>query len=235
MAGDGVTLLPPPKIKPYLTYSFAVHCLLAIGALRLYSGIATKANPVYTIDFVGPTATIITAGPASSSRNSAPPPPGPSADPDEFGRAGHHKKHTARSKPSLLRGFHEKVQPVAETEAPKETEAPAEAPTAATPGDQGIATDMPNFPYPWYISQVRASLWSQWSSRMPKQSGEAVIQFSILPNGNIVDLRTEVSSGDSGFDLAAMSAVQDAAPYAPLPKGFADPFLKIHVTLKSKS
>ena len=68
---------------------------------------------------------------------------------------------------------------------------------------------------------------------MPKDKGECTAAFSILPNGRFTDLRTEESSGDPAFDLAALSAVQDAAPYPPLPKGFKDPFLKIHVTFKT--
>jgi TonB family protein len=69
---------------------------------------------------------------------------------------------------------------------------------------------------------------------MPKEQGEAVIVFSILPNGSVVDLRAEESSGSSAFDLTAESAVQDAAPFAPLPREFPEPFLKVHVTLKSQ-
>ena len=68
---------------------------------------------------------------------------------------------------------------------------------------------------------------------MPKQAGEAIVVFTLLPTGQMVDLRIESSSGDPGFDLAALGSVKDASPYPPLPRGFAEPFLKIHVTLKS--
>ena len=68
---------------------------------------------------------------------------------------------------------------------------------------------------------------------MPKDTGECVVVFTLLRNGGIVDLRTEESAGGSAFDLTALSAVQDGAPYPPLPRGFKDPFLKIHVTLKT--
>ncbi len=111
---------------------------------------------------------------------------------------------------------------------------PPEPAPGATPGEGGITTDMPNFPYPWYIIQLRASLWAQWLARMPKEAGQCVVVFTLIPNGSVVDLRTEESSSDSSFDLTALSAVQDAAPYPPLPRGFSEPFLKIHVTLKSQ-
>jgi TonB family protein len=93
---------------------------------------------------------------------------------------------------------------------------------------------MPNFPYPWYISQVRAGLWAKWSARKPAQPEECIVEFSIMPGGQIVDVRDEETSGDAAFDLAAMGAAQDAAPFPPLPRDFKEPFLKIHVTLKSQ-
>ena len=63
--------------------------------------------------------------------------------------------------------------------------------------------------------------------------GQCVVVFTLLPNGSLVDLRSEESSGDPTIDLAALGAVQDGAPYPPLPRGFKDPFLKIHLTLKT--
>ena len=96
-----------------------------------------------------------------------------------------------------------------------------------------MSADMPNFPYPWYIAQVRSALWAHWSQRMPHEKGGCTVVFTLLRNGAVTDLRTEDSSGDGSFDLAAMGAVQDAGPYPALPSGFPDPFLKIHVTLKS--
>ncbi len=76
---------------------------------------------------------------------------------------------------------------------------------AGMPGDAaGVATDLPNFPYPWYISQMRQMLWAAWQKRMPPASGEGVVMFAIVRNGAFTDLRMESSSGDSAFDQAAM-------------------------------
>lgn len=107
---------------------------------------------------------------------------------------------------------------------------------AGMPGSAaGIATDMPNFPYPWYISQVRQMLWAAWQKRMPAESGEGVVVFSIMRNGAFTDLRMESSSGDASFDEAALDAVQAAAPFPALPSDFGESFLKIHLTLKSEA
>ena len=211
--------------------------------LRLFHGAAGRSQSVYTIDFVGPPAAVVTNTPSAPAGGakpeiqapSSPSKPPPRTDFDEFGRRRRRRNSFVLPRPSLLRGFKEK--PRTETQTPQNItaspEAPAASPIATGAGQAGVATDMPNFPYPWYISQVRQGLWNQWSSRMPQEKGECVVVFSLLPNGSLVDLRTEVSSGDVAFDLTALSVVQDASPFAPLPQGFKEPFLKIHVTLKN--
>lgn len=224
-------------LKPYLNRSIALHGAALLAAGFLYGrNLVPKSNPVYTIDFVGPSAVIQKAGgPAAtaSAEEAAQPKLQPQADFDEFGRRKKRKKGMALPRPSLLRGWKDK--PTALPATPQAASPAAVAPDpGGTPGEGGITTDMPNFPYPWYISQLRASLWAQWLSRMPKDPGECVVVFTLMPNGSVVDLRTEESSGDSSFDLTALSAVQDAAPYPPLPRGFSEPFLKIHVTLKAQ-
>ncbi len=224
----------PAGLRPYLTYSLGLHLGGAALALMLYRGVTAKPAAVYMIDFVGPSALIIdSAGLAQPGKPAAA--PAPQSEAAEFATRRHRSAPLPR--PSLLRGWHEKRAPAA----PQRAAAPASAARsspgngaqAGTPGQAGVATDLPNFPYPWYISQIRQILWNQWSARMPKDTGECVVVFTLLRNGGIVDLRTEESAGDSAFDLTALSAVQDGAPYPPLPRGFQDPFLKIHVTLKT--
>lgn len=229
----------PRALNAYLASSLALHLLVAAGFLRLWPAGLRKPAAVYTVDFVGPSATILSAAPKASESATpalqapaAPAAPAPQAEFDEFGRRKRRRRQLVLPRPSLLRGFRERPQEPPPSAAPAQP-AP-QAPAAGPPGEAGVATDMPNFPYPWYISQVRSALWNQWSSHMPKERGECVVVFALLPNGRVVDLRTEVSSGDAAFDLTALSVVQDAGPYPPLPRGFREPFLKIHVTLKSR-
>lgn len=249
-AAGGAALLsrlkPAPELRPYLTYSLGLHFALAAvlaGAMRWTGG--SKAAAVYTIDFVGGPTTVTSGsasvGAAPKAADLAPPTAvdrTPQRDVDEFGRK-RRKGPFVLPRPSLLRGSPEKAPEPAKSDAPPSAQASGQASSGAGAaggsgaGDAGVSADMPNFPYPWYITQVRQALWNLWSSRMPRFAGETVIVFSILPNGSIVDLRTEVSSGDGAFDLTALGAVQDAAPFPRLPTGFAEPFLKIHVTLKS--
>lgn len=239
-------LTPAPELRPYLWYSLGLHLALAAAVLGGLPFKTASTAQVYTIDFVGgPTTVTSSQGggaqpeaktePKKEETISAKTPQGKEFD--EFGRRKK-KGPFVLPRPSLLRGLTKKP---AKEEAPAgETKGTGES-SAAKPssgggagaGDAGVSADMPNFPYPWYITQVRQALWNLWSQRMPRSGGEAVVVFSILPNGSIVDLRTEESSGDPAFDIAALGAAQDAAPFPPLPRGFTEPFLKIHVTLKS--
>ncbi|OGR82426.1 MAG: hypothetical protein A3J74_07985 [Elusimicrobia bacterium RIFCSPHIGHO2_02_FULL_57_9] len=220
----------PGGVCPYLGYSFGLHACAVIVAFNIFSGVSKPASPVYTIDFVGPSAMIMKSdgAPSAAPIKTAEPPPA-QTEVDEFGRK--RRKAFALPRPSLLRGWREK--PLPKPSAAVAVPIGAAASSGSGGGETSVATDMPNFPYPWYISQVRSSLWNQWSARMPKEQGECAVVFTIMPDGRLVDLRTESSSGDSAFDLAALGAVQDSAPFPPLPRGFSEPFLKIHVTLKS--
>jgi len=233
-------------LKPYLARSLGLHA----AALAAFLLIGTHSRPhpqnVYMIDFVGPSATIMSAGPKSAA---APPAPEKTAarpgavaaqvDPDSIGK---HAGPAALPRPSLLGGAHDENKepslPAPGTslagQAPKSA-ASAPAAGASGPAGAGVATDLPNFPYPWYISQVRLMLWQSWQRRMPGLDASGAIAFSILPDGSITDLSVESSSGDSDFDSLALKSVQDAAPFPPLPKDFHEPFLKIHLTLKSEA
>ena len=247
MTPAGVETFVPQSIKPYLTYSVALHIFAAAAALKFAAGFSGAPSQIYNIDFVGPSATIQSIAVQEAAAPTATTAPQPSAevkpppensDFDEFGRRKH--KLFVLPRPSLLKGFQAQKEEPATEEVPADKPAPTASASAASgsggggaPG-AGIATDMPNFPYPWYISQVRSALWNQWSSRMPKVTGQCVIVFSIRPNGTVVDMRAEESSGDGAFDLTAMSAVQDAAHFPALPKGFKEHFLKVHITLRSQ-
>ncbi len=225
-------------LKPYLARSGGLHAAVLIAAAFYVPSALKKADKVYMIDFVGGPPVIQSAGP-SAPPQTAPDPqpaqPAQQADADTFAT----KKHgaVALPRPSLLRGWIDrKSPPKPSMAAGPETAAPSAGAAAGMPGNAaGIETDMPNFPFPWYISQVRQMLWAQWQKNMPASSGEGVVVFAIVRNGAFTDLRMESSSGDGDFDSAAIASVQAAAPFPALPSAFGEPFLKIHLTLKSEA
>lgn len=226
-------------LKPYLTRSAAVHAAALLAFAFLIRNGVPKADKVYMIDFVGPSASVVSAGPASSASRTpeaASSKTGPQTDQDSISTAK--KGPAVLPRPSLLKGWKES----ATATPPKPSLGNGQASSAtggepsATPGaSAGVATDLPNFPYPWYISQVRLMLWQAWQKKMPRVAGEGVVSFAILRNGAYTDLRMESSGGDSEFDEAALASVQAAAPFPALPSDFAEPFLKIHLTLKSEN
>lgn len=102
-------------------------------------------------------------------------------------------------------------------------------------GINAVRASFTNFPYPWYITQVRNSLWAQWSKRMPKTSGlSTLVSFNIDRYGAIYGVQVEKSSGNDSYDYAATSAVQNSAPYPPLPKGFGKDILTVTVEFKNE-
>jgi TonB family protein len=226
-------------LKPYLQRSAAAHAVLLLTALFVFPKSALKADKVYMIDFVGGT-TLQSAGaretPTAAAAAAANPKLGPQTDPDSIS-TDRRRGPVALPRPSLLKGWTEpKPDEKPAASAGTATNAPASAPgPGGTAGaSAGVSTDLPNFPYPWYISQIRLMLWQAWQRRMPRYPGEGVVVFSIMRNGAFTDLRLEESSGDSAFDSAALESVAAAAPFPALPSDFREQFLKIHLALRSE-
>jgi periplasmic protein TonB len=83
-----------------------------------------------------------------------------------------------------------------------------------------VGFDNPNFKHSYYIDQMTAMLAAQW--QRPALGGEvtALVHFTIRKDGVVSDIRLVESSGYSSFDLAALRAVQQAAPFPPLPHSY---------------
>lgn len=78
----------------------------------------------------------------------------------------------------------------------------------------------PNFNYGYYIDRLLQQIDAEWAR--PALGGEvkAVIYFRIQRGGAIEDLRVAESSGYNSFDIAALRAVQNAAPFPALPASY---------------
>ena len=83
-----------------------------------------------------------------------------------------------------------------------------------------VGFDNPNFKHSYYVDQMTAMLAAQW--QRPALGGEvtALVHFTIRKDGAVSDIRLVESSGYSSFDLAALRAVQQAAPFPPLPQSY---------------
>jgi protein TonB len=99
----------------------------------------------------------------------------------------------------------------------------------ATFGASGVGIEDPNFRYTYYVDQLAAMISSFWTR--PPIGGEiqAVVAFRIRRDGAISDPRIVQSSGFSSFDLAALRAVQQAAPFPRLPQTYKEESVGVNV------
>lgn len=70
-----------------------------------------------------------------------------------------------------------------------------------------------------YMKDMKKAIQAKWQPPRGIVKKTIVAVFSIQRNGNIVEADIVESSGDAGIDQAALKALKDASPLAPLPKG----------------
>lgn len=241
----------------YFASSFGLHCMLAV-LLMIGLGPGVKdAKTTYTIDFIG-NSKVQSMQAQSAAQAASPAAAAPKEEvKKEVANAPEPKPAETKKAPKAYDSKQEisaKKQPKKkETPAPKplaapsvleESESPAKTdvkPSGNDTDDSGafeggnIQTDFATFPYPWYITQVRNSLWSEWEKRRPQGvARSAMITFAIARDGKIKDLKVEKSSGDDSFDFSAKSAVINAGPFPPLPMLYEKDELTVTLELKQE-
>jgi len=115
------------------------------------------------------------------------------------------------------------------------------APTTGSPtghprttGTLGSAVTLDNldFTYGYYVDRMVAVIREHW--RRPSLGGkvEAVVSFRVHRDGRVTGVKIAASSGYSGYDLAAVRAVQSAAPLPPLPRGYKESSLGVRLIFR---
>lgn len=234
----------------YLAYSGGVHALLFLLVFLVMLPAGKKPSATYTIDFIGSGKVVATTGqeakaPAPAQKPKAPEVKAPAVT------------DTASQQPAakpVKKAYASKSEIAAKKQAVKKkpAAAPLAAPSILEEGEgekddslqaskegefQGgnIQTDFANFPYPWYITQVRNSLWIEWEKRRPAGNVlSALVSFSIARDGKIKNVTVQRSSGDDTYDFAASSAVINAGPFAPLPMYYEKDELTVAVEFKQE-
>ena len=88
------------------------------------------------------------------------------------------------------------------------------------------------FPHAYYVDLLRNRISSSWYSSLvaPGLKGKYVtgVHFIIGRDGRISDLQVERPSGIASLDLSARRAIENAAPFAPLPNDFSSQYLVVH-------
>ena len=165
----------------YFAISGGLHVLAALFLLLLLAPSAKKASATYTIDFIGSGKVVATTGQEAS----APKAPKavvqapavakeaqPKAEPAKTAK----KAYASKSEITAKKQSAKKAKPSAPLAAPSvldESQAGGQSAESAEAAKEGqfaggnIQTDFANFPYPWYITQVRNSLWIEWEKRRP--------------------------------------------------------------------
>ena len=212
-------------INKYTAISGGLHVLAALFLLLALAPSAKKASATYTIDFIGSGKVIATTGQEAA----APKAPKAAVQAPAPAKEAEVKKEEAKPAP--------KAEPLG---APSvlDDEPAGKGGESAKEGEfagGNIQTDFANFPYPWYITQVRNSLWIEWEKRRPAGSTlAALVTFAIARDGKVKDLKVERKSGDDTFDFAASSAVINAGPFAPLPMYYEKDELTVSVEFKQE-
>ena len=100
-------------------------------------------------------------------------------------------------------------------------------------GGGGEPFGVSGFPFTYYLQFLSDKISASWFTSLvdPGVSGQFQTQvyFRIFRNGQVGDLKVEVSSGVTAFDLSALRAIQSASPFAPLPSDYDGQYLGIHL------
>jgi len=87
------------------------------------------------------------------------------------------------------------------------------------------------FPFQFYLQMLSDKITANWFQALvdPGVGGllQTQVYFRIYKNGQISDIKIDVSSGVEAFDLSARRAIQTAAPFAPLPNEYDGQYLGI--------
>jgi TonB family protein len=90
-----------------------------------------------------------------------------------------------------------------------------------------------NFPFNYYLENMIGRISSNWlktqvSSGMSDELF-TVVKFKIYRDGKISVVEIEESCGIRALNMAAVRAIQSSAPFAPLPNGYEEEALIIHL------
>ena len=90
-----------------------------------------------------------------------------------------------------------------------------------------FAADFTDAAYQKQTYQKVASTWKR-PAKNPKPGAKAVVIAVIQKDGSIPPPTLHLASGSDDWDAAALEAVRTAAPFGPLPKGYARPTVEVH-------
>lgn len=210
----------PEGLGAGLVGSLAAHLLVA-GLIILISREPASLGTVYAVRLI--------AAPAES-------PDVQHAAPEAIPRP---PEHTAPiktpTKAAKTVPIPPKTVPRPKTEAPTQSTASTEKPNPGETPSTGnavanVETPGQEFPYPQYLERIVNEIYRRWQRPAGSPALKAQIQFTILRDGTVTQIRVLSRSRSYSFDLGAQGAVEAAGnshAFGPLPEGFPNDALQI--------
>ncbi len=99
-------------------------------------------------------------------------------------------------------------------------------------GSEIATLDNPDFTYGYYIDGLLRKIDANWFRPSVGNQVRAIVHFRILRQGAIDQLEIVEPSGINSFDLAALRAVQNSAPFPPLPASYKNPTLGVNLIVR---
>ena len=109
---------------------------------------------------------------------------------------------------------------------------PTGNPVGTTSFGSEIAGFDTDFKFAYYIDQLLSSIDAKWQRPTLGDNVRCIISFRIQRDGSITELTVAESSGYNSFDLAALRAVQNASPFAPLPRAYRNDSLGVNLIVR---
>jgi TonB family protein len=83
-----------------------------------------------------------------------------------------------------------------------------------------------------YYDQMLNRIKERWTWIGERQDLSVTVRFSILPSGDIANLRLMERSGDASYDASVERAVKAASPFAPPPAAYQRDFADVELTFR---
>jgi len=104
---------------------------------------------------------------------------------------------------------------------------------AQSSGSIEILSDTRGVDFGPYLRRVRQDVQANWYRQIPgtvsTKKGKVIIEFSIMKDGSVANMRFLETSGDRSLDRAAWEGIANADPFPPLPSEFSGPYLALRL------
>ena len=103
--------------------------------------------------------------------------------------------------------------------------------SSAGGGGGGSTLDTKDFCCPEYIADMLTRVRNNWNQQQ-RASGLVIVKYTIQRNGQLSDIEVERPSGNPLLDMASQRALFNTRTIAPLPAGYADQTLTVHLEFR---